>query len=178
MATPILLSTKPLPEFLGASSSGIHEAKLQDAVQALKYADVRNLAVTLAARLEDCLQQLNWQFDLIAPVPLHTERLKTRGYNQAGLLAAILAEKTSSTYEPHALMRLQQTRSQVGLNREQRLENVENTFSADPQQVSGKTILLIDDVRTTGATLSACADAAHQAGAVGLYALTVTVAHA
>lgn len=176
IATPIVLKAEPLEDFIGAASTGIHEAKLQDAVQALKYANVQDLAVTLADRLHRCLNELNWQFNVIAPVPLHADRLKSRGYNQAGLLANALADKQSHPYLPHAFQRVQQTQSQVGLTREQRLQNVEDAFTANPEQVSGKIILLIDDVRTTGATLRACAGAAQKAGAAGLYALTVTVA--
>jgi len=176
LAVPVQVHTIEIPDLLGVAASGVHEGVLQDAVQALKYHNVQHVAQALGTRLIQCLAQLNWTFDLILPVPLHPERLKKRGYNQAGLIAEVVSHHDQRSPQPDALRRVQYTRSQVGLNRSQRLQNVIDAFIADPQQVSDKIIVLIDDVRTTGATLRACATALHAAGAAGVYALTVTVA--
>lgn len=175
-AVPIHVHRGEVTDLLGAAASGIHQGKLQEAVQALKYNNVQHLAQILGMRLIDCLEQLNWSFDAVLPVPLHPQRLKTRGYNQAGLVAQVVSDHYHHPSLPDALTRIQFTRSQVGLNRAQRLLNVMDAFIAEPKWVSNKTIVLIDDVRTTGATLRACAAALQQAGAAGVYALTVTVA--
>jgi ComF family protein len=159
----------------GCAASGKHQGKLQEAVQALKYANSRSLAQPFALRLRDCLATLSWTFDMIIPVPIGTARLKERGYNQAGLIAAALAQAVDVAYLPHLIWRARETRSQVGLTAAERYENVAGAFSADPG-LAGRSILLVDDVYTTGATLAACAEAARAAGALQVYALTVTTA--
>ncbi|MDX2140124.1 MAG: ComF family protein [Chloroflexota bacterium] len=160
----------------GCAASGRHEGKLQDAVQALKYENARSLAHPFALRLRDCLLTLSWTFDTIIPVPIGTARLKERGYNQAGLIAAALAQEVGVATHPHYIWRDRETRSQVGLNAAERHENVEGAFRADPA-LAGRSVLLVDDVYTTGATLAACAEAVRTAGALQVYALTVTAAH-
>ncbi len=99
--------------------------------------------------------------------------MKERGYNQVGLVAKPLAALLHYKYKPLALVRLRDTKSQVGLSAEERKENVVDAFYADPQAVSQKTLLLIDDVATTGATLSSCSNALLRAGAKSVYALTL-----
>ncbi len=173
---PLQIQYATLPLFTHSAATGIHEGKLQQAVHALKYADALMLATPLSERMIACLQALHWQFDLIAPVPLHTVRLRQRRYNQAELLAEALAEAFGIRCAPRALERLRDTPPQVGLNRQQRWANVHQAFAADPAQVTGAAILLIDDVFTTGATLQACARAALDAGARTVMSLTVTAA--
>jgi ComF family protein len=160
----------------GCAASGWHQGKLQNAVQALKYENARSLARPFALRLHHCLTELSWTFDTIIPVPIGTARLKERGYNQAGLIAAALAQEVGVAYHPHLLWRARETLSQVGLNAAERHKNVEGAFCADPA-LSERSLLLVDDVYTTGATLAACAEAARGAGALQVYALTVTAAH-
>jgi predicted amidophosphoribosyltransferase len=76
-------------------------------------------------------------------------------------------------YSPQAVIRIRETRSQVGLSVLERKENISGAFQADPSRVSGKVILLVDDVTTTGATMAACSDALRKAGAKTVYALTL-----
>lgn len=173
---PLRVHAGAVPEFDGIASTGLHSGKLQQAVQALKYHDTPALSEPLGHRLRTALETLDWTPDLVAPVPIHAERLRQRGYNQAGLLAESLARQSGLNYEPYALLRQRYTRSQVGLNRADRLVNVTDAFRADPEQVSGRGLLIVDDVYTTGATLSVCAQAALDAGATSVYGLTVTVA--
>jgi ComF family protein len=149
---------------------------LQDAVHALKYENGRQLAPVLGARLAYCLSLLGWPLDVVIPVPLSAERMKTRGYNQAGLLAQAVALETGLTYLPNGLVRIRDTQSQVGLDHLQRRDNVSGAFRAPAHTLEGLSILLIDDVCTTGATLEACAQAALDAGARCAYSLTVTAA--
>ncbi len=111
--------------------------------------------------------------DLITSVPLHLTRQRERGYNQAELLARHLARLRDLPYVT-VLARTRATEQQVGLDGMQRRANVSNAFSAIPQPVTGKNVLLVDDVSTTGATLDACAQALFQANARTVYGLTVT----
>ncbi len=97
-------------------------------------------------------------FDLIVPVPLHANKLRRRGYNQAHLLAAGIGRHLGVPVRP-VLMRTRDTVSQVTLGRSERQTNLAGAFGLDPGWAlgPGSSILLVDDVRTTGATLNACA---------------------
>jgi ComF family protein len=113
--------------------------------------------------------------DLITPVPLHWWRAYRRGYNQSELLANRLSFKIDVPSKV-LLRRIKPTRPQVELSRDQRAENVKNAFQVDEAMITSindKTILLIDDVCTTGATLRECARALKKGGAAAVYALTL-----
>jgi competence protein ComFC len=163
----------PLEYFAATLSTGPHTGLLQNAVQALKYYGLTDLAPLLGARLAAVYPLLNMPIDLIVPVPLFNVRLMERGYNQSQILCAALADQIGIPTSD-ALTRERDTGSQVGLNREERLSNVESAFKADAAQVVGQRLLIVDDVRTTGATLKACAQAALSAGADAVYALTLS----
>jgi ComF family protein len=139
----------------------------------LKYG--RNVALgdALAPYMAEYVKILGWMADLIIPVPLGKQRMKERGYNQVGLWAIPLASLQGWHYSPHLLTRVRETRSQVGLSVDERKENISGAFRADPARVSGKAILLMDDVVTTGATLTACSEALLDAGAEIVYGLTL-----
>jgi ComF family protein len=106
-------------------------------------------------------------------VPLGKKRLKERGYNQVALVAQPLAYYSGITYLPRALWKARETRSQVGLNVDQRHQNVLNAYQADARSVEKKSVLLMDDVSTTGSTISSCTDALMAAGAREVYAITI-----
>ena len=108
------------------------------------------------------------------PVPLHPSRLAERGYNQAALLGSRLAGHLGAQSLPLALERICDTPRQTTLDRAARTRNVADAFRARPRsRVSGRQVLLIDDVRTTGATLAACARALREAGATRVSAAVV-----
>ena len=115
--------------------------------------------------------------DLIVPVPLHRGRLWKRRYNQAAILAKGLSRLSSRTHDPLLLMRKRATPSQGEMpSAKARRRNVLGAFGVSPQktaQLSGRNILLVDDVFTTGATLNACARALKRAGAARVDALTL-----
>lgn len=108
--------------------------------------------------------------DLIVPIPLHPRRRFRRGYNQSELLARPLAEAVGVAYSATALRRTRHTPPQVGLGPEARAANVQGAFDAAPAQVAGRSVLLVDDVLTTGATMSAAAGALLAAGAASVSA--------
>jgi len=104
--------------------------------------------------------------DLIVPVPLHPNKKRARGYNQSERLARAFAERTGLPADTVSLVRVRDTVSQTTLGRQGRLQNMLGAFACRyPEHIKGKTVLLIDDVATTGATLEGCAAALKQAGA-------------
>jgi ComF family protein len=144
------------------------------AVHSLKFDAMPDLAQPLGDRLYRRLEALPWTIDMLVPVPLHPQRLHERGYNQAQLLCETLAMQSGLPVITAALTRQLATRPQVGLNAEQRHDNMRDAFAAVGELVAGRTVLLIDDVFTTGATLDSCAQALLHAGASAVYGLTVT----
>lgn len=154
--------------------TGSHRGILQSAVQALKYNQATRLAHPLSQRVYRLIGKQMQSIDMIIPVPIHTQRLRERGYNQAKLIAEVLADMSQTPCIPQALIRQRDTRTQVGLSDVERLQNVAGAFSADPQFVKGKRVLLLDDVKTTGATLDASADALRKAGTRAMIAVTIT----
>jgi ComF family protein len=167
---------EPDSPLAAAAATGLHDGKLQKAIWALKFENSRTLAAPLGQRLGKHLQTLDWTIDMIVPVPLNAKRLRQRGYNQSELMAQSIVSQSPILLMPQAIERSIDTRSQVGLNMRERKENMKGVFRADPQTVADKTILLIDDVYTTGATIEACAQASLDAGAAAVYALTVSMA--
>jgi ComF family protein len=167
---------QPLEPLAGIAATGVHEGVIREAVQGLKYSQARIVAQPLGERLMTQYLRQNWTIDMIVPVPLHMSRLAERGYNQAQLLSEVFAMEAAIPCVPKAVSRQRNTQSQVTLNAMERKTNLLDAFQANPQLVSTKHVLLIDDVYTTGATLSACAQAILEAGAQAVYGLTVTVA--
>jgi len=127
---------------------------------------------SLAAQMVVFVLELNWPIDMIIPVPLGKHRLKERGYNQVAMIANPLAMALNVKYAPNELARRRETRSQVELTRQERKENVKGAFQAGVR-VKGKNVLVLDDVSTTGSTISSSAEALYLSGAKKVYALTV-----
>ncbi len=166
----------PLVPFTGMASTAVHQGIIREAVQGLKYGNAPLMAQFLGERLVNQLHRMDWTIDMIVPVPLHTTRLAERGYNQAQLLSEQVAQSLQIPCSPDAVHRQRNTQSQVTLNAAERQTNMADAFQAHAPIVSNQRILVIDDVYTTGATLSACGQAILQAGAQAVYGLTVTVA--
>ncbi|MGH2371189.1 MAG: ComF family protein, partial [Chloroflexota bacterium] len=150
----------PLP-LAGVRSVGLFDGPLRRAVHRLKYRGRRSAARPLADLLVAPARAMDLSADgatrpLVLPVPLHSERERERGYNQASLLARPLADLLGLPYEPRLLRRVRPTASQVGLSRRQRRQNVRGAFGAEAG-VAGRDILLVDDVTTTGSTLGSAA---------------------
>jgi ComF family protein len=160
------------PRFISLRAWGVFEGPLQSALHKLKYRRDLSMGDALAAGMIPFVQNLNWQVDLVVPIPLGKQRIRERGYNQVAMIAKPLAMGLGLQYSEKALMRRKETRSQVGLTREERHTNVHEAFQAD-SGVNGRSVLVMDDVSTTGSTLSSGADALYAAGAGHVYALTV-----
>ena len=162
-----------------ARSVGPHVAPLRDAVHALKYEGVRALATPLAALMAATCSLAPLPVAAVVPVPLHPRRVRQRGYNQAALLARELARLLVLPLHEEWLERARNTPSQVGLTRAERWANVDGAFrvaaaASDAGALAGQSVLLVDDVFTSGATLRAAAGALRSAGAEAVWAVTLT----
>jgi ComF family protein len=175
-ATPPPAFVQPLAPLTAITATAVHRGVVREAVQALKYDNNRAIAEPLGKRLLEQMQFKGWAFDMVIPVPLHHARKLERGYNQSELLAGYVAQGLAVPLVTDAIERTRLTRSQVGLSGLERRSNLRDAFAGNPARVSGQTILVIDDVYTTGATLGACAQALLDAGATAVYGLTVTAA--
>ena len=146
------------------------------ALRRLKYEERPDLARPLGHLLRRAARDADLAAgaDVVVPVPLHPRRLAERGFNQAALLAAEVAGELRAPTAPRALSRARDTPQQAMLDRAGRLNNVTRAFLAiDPARVRGRRVVLVDDVMTTGATLTACAEALLEAGASSVAGLVV-----
>jgi ComF family protein len=142
-----------------------------------KHADRADTAPAFGRWLAQSGADLLQEADLVAPVPLHRWRFLRRGYNQAAILARALSRESGVAMVPDLLQRCRATRSQQGLSGRARLDNITaGAFRVHPwhaQRAAGARVLLVDDVLTTGATVSACARVLRRAGAAQVDVLTL-----
>lgn len=160
------------PSYVALRAWAMYKKPLREVIHRLKYRRDISLAEILARHMVLKHMTLDWEFDLVVPVPQGIARMRERGYNQAALIAWPFALLTGRPYVPKALVKVRETPSQVDLAVQERWENVKQAFAAEGKMVEGKNVLVIDDVTTTGATMEACASALVQAGARAVYGLT------
>jgi ComF family protein len=154
------------PSYDCARAAFVYDGDSKSLVLRLKHGDRTDTATHLAKWLARAGADLIHAADVIVPVPLHRWRLLMRAYNQSALLANALGKLTGRPVVADALKRHKQTPSQGGLDRKARQRNVARAFSLHrPGRITGKRVLLIDDVLTTGATVNACARTLRTAGA-------------
>ena len=146
---------------------------LRDAIRLFKYRGKVALATPLARLMIDRLPLLD-AIDVIIPVPLHIERLREREFNQSLLLADRIGRYLDIPVSCTDLIRTTPSPAQTTLSRKERLRNLRGAFAVPrPESVTGKHILLIDDVFTTGATVNECAKALRKAGSGNVFPLTL-----
>ena len=167
------------PEFERAVSFGEYKDGLRGLIHLLKYEGVRTVQAPLGAMLAETMSELlagsrNGK-PLLVSVPLHKNRRRSRGFNQAELIARAASKRLRRELElADVLVRQRETISQVGLSREERIQNMRDAFRvSDTARVKGRSVFVIDDVMTTGTTLSECARVLKQAGAERVWAATV-----
>jgi len=152
---------------------GEHSRRL---VLAFKHGDRTDAAPAYAAWMRRAAVDLSDPEALVVPVPLHRWRLLMRRYNQAALLAQAFAAASGQTYAPDLLLRQRATPSQARLSANERRRNVAGAFALNPawrERLQGKTVLLIDDVLTTGSTIEACTRVLLRRGARAVDVLTL-----
>ena len=165
---------RPSYDSLGAPY--IYEGRIMDAIHQMKYDGKTYLADSLgplmasfATRWLDTTENL-----LIIPVPLHPKRLRERGFNQALLLARAIMPALGAELDFLSLKRIIYTKSQTGLNSKERKRNVRKAFIMDRQKgLKGKTVVLVDDVATTGNTMNECARVLKKAGIERVFCLAL-----
>lgn len=163
------------PPFARARSAVIYHGVARQMVQGLKFRDRTDLAPWMARWMLRAGAELVSDADTVIPVPLHRGRLLMRRFNQSAELARAFARLGGLAYAPEALLRVKMTRQQVGLGAREREANVRGAFRVPQERlatVSGRRIILIDDVYTTGATVSAAARVLKRAGARQVDVLT------
>jgi ComF family protein len=170
------------PAFAKAAAYGSYEAGLRELIHLLKYSGVKPAANVLGRMMAEVIQQLTPGFGdprpVIVPVPLHPSKLRERGFNQSEMIArAALKLKPGGrdwAIQSHILERRRPTVSQIGLTRHQRQENMRGAFQVvAAHEISGREVLLVDDVFTTGTTVSECARVLRRAGAARVWVATV-----
>jgi len=158
-----------LPAFATARAAFAYEGPIRNAVHAVKFRGRRAAGAALGRLLVEGLVRsgdMPDDIDVVVPVPLHVSRLRERGYNQAALVAREVAAALGRPLVENLLLRERATPPQVGLDRALRAANLKGAFAVPaPARAAGLTVLVVDDVLTTGATASACAEALRLAGA-------------
>lgn len=162
------------PPYTALRSWAVYQGGLREAIHRVKFHSDLGLAEVFALKLRDLYSTLGWTVDLVTSVPLSSRRKRERGYNQADLIAFYFALSLRLPFASAAVQRTRETQSQVGLTAMERRQNVKDAFSADPRLVDRKKILIIDDVTTTGSTLSECARACMENQAANVYGLTIS----
>ncbi|GBE05204.1 MAG TPA: ComF family protein [Nitrospirae bacterium] len=159
------------PSFERASSFGLYEGALRQAINLLKYRGVKRLSAALADMMLDMQTPV---LDAVIPVPLYKTRLRQREFNQSAIFAKHLAGSTGTTLILDCLIKVRDTAPQVGLSAKQRRKNIKNAFEITRgETVRGKDILLVDDVFTTGATVRECSKLLKKTGAENIYVITL-----
>lgn len=156
-----------------------NEGLLQHLLHKLKYDGKKEIGTFLGKTLAHDLQQVKWseKIDAIIPVPLHPKKEATRGFNQAEIIAEGMQEVLNIPVITDVLHRARYTESQTKKTREERLLNMKDAFEVKHREkITGKHLLLIDDVLTTGATLEACAIALSQITNIHISIATIGIA--
>lgn len=143
----------------------IFEGIIRKAIIELKYNNIRALAKELAVMMSEYYKDSTIPGEILVPVPLHSRRLKNRGYNQSFLLSHYLGNLINLPVSSGCLVRTRDTSPQVlSVGYAERLMNVSGAFTCRNDSLNGKSVIIVDDVYTSGATLEACAEALRDSG--------------
>jgi len=163
------------PPFDRARAAVAYSGVARRMVQSLKYSDRTDLAPWMARWMARAGAELVAEADVVLPVPLHRWRFFSRRFNQSAELARAIAAMSGKPFAPDAILRVKPTRQQVGLGISERQDNVRAAFKVPPHcdiEVRGRRVLLVDDVYTTGATVSSVSKALRKSGAAAVDVLT------
>lgn len=164
------------PVVARARSALVYDPVSRRLILELKHAARTDALGTFAGWMAQASRDLLADADRIVPIPLHPKRLRMRRFNQSALLAKALAVRTAKPFDPDALERIRSTDTQAGKSASGRARNVAGAFQVRPEaagRLRGASVVVVDDVRTTGATLDAAARALRRAGAARVDAVTL-----
>jgi ComF family protein len=156
-------------KFILTAATSYQTSAAKNLIWFLKYRKWRGLVKTMEPIIHKYLDNLKYDFNEFAvmPIPLHKDRLQQRGFNQSELIAEIFCRKTNCQLITNNLLRIKPTKTQAELkNTKERSENVKGCFTVlNPEEIKNKNIVLVDDVFTTGSTISEAAETLKRAGA-------------
>jgi ComF family protein len=155
------------------------DKELQHAIHSLKYENKFPVGIFLGKTLAKKIKtdRSNWDIDLIIPIPLHQLKKAERGYNQSFYIAKGTGKMLKISFSDKVVKRIKYTESQTTMTLNEREENMSGAFRVrNKNAVKGKCILLVDDVITTGATISECGKILLEAGAIQIYAASIAIA--
>ena len=163
-------------EIDGIRAPFLFQGVIRQAIHELKYRNLRDISRILAGFLYNFLLENPIPAEVLVPVPVHKKRERERGYNQSSLLARELGRYTGIPVIEKSLVRDIYVSTQArSASEEDRYKNVAGVFACRDTRLRGKRVMLIDDVSTSGATLSACAGVVKKAGAAAVWGLTVAL---
>lgn len=155
----------------------LHKDTVAEAIYRFKFKNQREYAKTfareMALRYGEQLQR--WEIEAIIPIPLYKKRRRKRGYNQAELLGKCLSEETGIPVEKNVLFRVRETNPQKELDHRKRAWNLQNAFAVSRTWKPPKSVLLLDDIYTTGSTVNKAAKMLKKAGVQKVYFLTISI---
>jgi ComF family protein len=158
------------------SATSFNNKIVKEAIHKFKYGYIEELSVPLSLLILNHLQIIDCQIDksfIIVPVPMHIKKKRRRGFNQSEEISKIISSSTTIPLST-TLIKTKETKPQMELNRAERIENIKDCFEIkDKNEIGNKTILLIDDVYTTGTTMDQCAKVLKENGAREVWGLTV-----
>jgi len=164
------------PAYTAARAAFVFTGPAQELIHRFKYGHKTHLdkplALLTARSLENFIGKI--EADLVIPVPLHKKRLRWRGYNQAVLLASVLAKKWEIPLTRDGMSRIRWTEPQINLSGDERRHNIKGAFAiTKPGLITGKRVMLVDDVITTGSTVVECAKTLKKGGAAEVFVIAV-----
>ena len=173
----ICLSCRTMPQRFDRGTAVFEYGSVRSSIYRYKYGGCAEYAGYFGRMMSRKLQEAfdPEEAELLVPVPTDRERMADRGYNQAALLALCISEHTGIPCSESALQRVKRTAPMKRMSPAERRNNLKNAFIAYSIDVKSKMIMLIDDIYTTGATASACAEACFDAGAAGVSILALAV---
>jgi ComF family protein len=180
VADPMCAACAPLIErasgALGTHAAYVYGGPMADAIRRYKYAPRPELSAPLGGLFaRAAAERFAGTIDVVVPVPVHPHRLAERGFDPTALLARHVARALGATYAPHAIARVRHTPPQASLARARRSANVRGCFAVRAS-LDDRRVLVVDDVRTTGATLFECARTVDDAGAIAIALLALAAA--
>ena len=159
--------------FERARSVFLYESLIREAIRRFKFERKLELSLLFANEIFSVYLTQKWPIDLVVPTPISKARRNERGYNQTEWVARTFAIRAALPYSATGLQKLRETESQSSLCEADRRKNLTGAFRAEPITVRGKSVLVVDDVLTTGTTMNECACALKRAGAASVYGLTI-----